>query len=231
MTKDRWFDAKRLIAEALSVTAGVLLAFAVDAWWSRVEQSGDVEGLVEAARSEAAANAAVLVRARELGRSSLAAAGILVDEIGPGGSDLAVDSVARLFAALLTYGAAPLEHSATDRLLASGDLDALEDADFHRLLLRHRAAGRSYQVAGERFEIIHEGVITSFADHAPTSFLSTLRGVHAPTDFPVDLDRIMTSPDLEGAVGNLAVWTDNLNSRVDGLLALHDSVWSDRGGA
>ena len=226
MARARSFDARRFVTEALSVTAGVLLAFGVDAWWSRVQQAGDVEGLVEAARSEAQANAEVLVVYRAWGDSSLQAARALVDEIGPGGSALQLDSIARLYARVLTYGPASLEHSATDRLLISGDLEALEDPDFHRRLLSYRAAARSYATAGERFDQIHEALITTFAAYAPTSFLSSLRGVHDPTDFPVDRARLMTSEELEGAVGNLADWADNLNRRVDRLLTLHDSVWT-----
>ncbi|HSM03966.1 MAG TPA: hypothetical protein VK858_05070 [Longimicrobiales bacterium] len=135
MARARSFDARRFVTEAVSVTAGVLLAFGVDAWWSRVRQAGDVQGLVE-------------------------------------------------------------------------------------------AAARSYAAAGERFDQIHEALITTFAGYAPTSFLSSLRGVHDPTDFPVDRARLMTSEELEGAVGNLAVWADNLNRRVDRLLTLHDAVWA-----
>lgn len=57
------FGPKRFIGEALSVTAGVLLAFSVDAWWSRVQEAEVVEGLRGAARVEAMANRVQLERA------------------------------------------------------------------------------------------------------------------------------------------------------------------------
>lgn len=39
------------------------------------------------------------------------------------------------------------------------------------------------------------------------------------------LPDVLGDRSIEGAVGNLAVWIDNLNWRVERLLALSDSVW------
>lgn len=219
------FPAARFVAEALSVTAGVLLAFSVDAWWSTREQNHVVDALRKAARAEALTNRASLDQARVYGDRSVAAAGALIDHIGPMPDVPAVDSLGVLFVGLLSNGPTPLELAATDRLLSSADREALTDGDFHRRLLKYRAAATDYSNAGRRFEIVHEAVITQFGTTAPTTFLSAMRGVHGPTDFPVDMGAVLSNPDLEGAIGNLAVWTDNLNRHVDRLMMLSDSVW------
>lgn len=216
----------RLAAEALSVTAGVLLAFAVDAWWARTQERNIVEGLRLAAAVEASANHELLTLYRGAGTQSLGAARELIEVIGPDPGDISSDSVLTLLGTLLTYGAAPLELTATDRLLSSGDLETLLDPNFHRDLLRFRSVATSYEKQGERFERIHEELVMAFGRVAPLAVLSASKpGLHGPSDFPVDIDRVLRSPGLEGAVGNLAVWVDNLNTRVDQLVVLSDSVW------
>jgi len=103
---------------------------------------------------------------------------------------------------------------------------ALVDEVFHSLLLRFRAAATAYSTDGRRFEEVHEGLIMEFGNVASIAFLSAGRGVHAPSDFPLSVREVLQSRSLEGAVGNLAVWTANLNRRVDRLLLLSDSVWA-----
>ena len=215
----------RLIAEGLSVAAGVLLAFSVDAWWARVQEREVVDGLREAAALEASTNRETLVLYREAGTRSLNAAGELIRLIGPRPEPVAVDSVLFLMGTLLSYDAAPLELSAMDRLLSSGDVEALLDPEFHRGLLGLRATATRYASQGDRFDLIHEELVVEFGRNAPMAILSATRGVHPPSDFPVDVTALLSSRTLEGAVGNLAVWVDNLNRRVDRLIALSDSVW------
>lgn len=218
----------RLAAEALSVTAGVLLAFAVDAMWARAQEQEVVEGLRLAAAVEASANRELLGVYRDAGARSLGAARQLINIISPEPPEVSADSMLTLMGALLTYNAAPLEFAATDRLLASGDLEALLDPEFHRSLLSLRSAATRYENQGERFERIHEELVLEFGRVAPLAILSASKpGLHPPSDFPIDLGSVLRSHNLEGAVGNLAVWVDNLNRRVDQLMLLSDSVWVD----
>lgn len=44
-------------------------------------------------------------------------------------------------------------------------------------------------------------------------------------DVPVRVMDVLADRTIEGAVGNLAVWIDRLNRRVERLVALSDSVW------
>lgn len=216
----------KLALEALGVAAGVLLAFSVDAWWERVQEQDVVDGLRSAAALEAAENRAVLALYAEGGDVSLNAARTLIEMIGPEPEVVPLDSVLPYMGRLLTYGAAPLEFGATDRLLASGDVEELLDPDFHARMVRFRSRATRYADEGLRFDRIHEELVVEFGRVAPLAVLSASKpGVHGPTDFPVDVQRILTSPSLEGAVGNLAVWVDNLDRRVDQLLTLSDSLW------
>lgn len=221
------FRIGRFAGEALSVTAGVLLAFSVDAWWARIQEREVVHGLREAANVEAMANREVLERYREVGGTSLRAAQKLTVLIGPDPVLVSTDSLLSLMGRLLTYNAAPLEFAATDRLLASGDIAVLEPA-FHRGLLSLRAAATRYADQGRRFEQVHEALIAEFGQVAPLGPLSASKGVHPPSDFPLEVTTVLTDQGLEGAVGNLAVWVDNLNVRVAHLVELTDSVWAPR---
>lgn len=217
---------RRLAVEALSVAAGVLLAFSVDAWWDRVQERDRLEGLRNAAEVEAAENRALLWAYRQAGDRSLDAGRELIDLIGPEPTDVPLDSLLGLMGRLLMYNAAPLELAATDRLLASGDVESLLDPEFHRGLLRLRTGATRYYDQGVRFERIHEELVVQFGRVAPMAALSASKeGVHPPSDFPVDVEAVLSSSGLEGAVGNLLVWVDNLNASVDRLVELSDAVW------
>ena len=219
--------ARKLAIEALSVTAGVLLAFSVDAWWERVQERDVVEGLRGAAAVEAAANRSLLEAYRGAGERSMEAGSRLIDLISPEPDEVPLDSILFLMGTLLSYNAAPLEFSATDRLLSSGDVESLLDPDLHDGLLQLRLTGTRYFDQGARFERIHEALVTEFGRSAPLAVLSASKGgyLHPNTDFPVDPQLILTSSALEGAVGNLLVWVDNLNRHIDQLVELTDAVW------
>ena len=222
----RRFGPKRFIGEALSVTAGVLLAFSVDAGWSRVQEAEVVERLRAAAQVEAAANRVQLERAETTGAGALAAAQYLTVLIRPQPEPLSPDSLGRIVGTMLSYGRAPLDFSATDRLLSAGELDVLREGDFQVRLLRYRSAATQYQDQARRFDQVHEAFVQQFYAVAPGGWLSANRGIHSRSDFPVDVAEVLGSAAVEGAVGNLAIWIDNLNWRVDQLLLLSDSVWS-----
>lgn len=133
---------------------------------------------------------------------------------------------------MLSYGRAPLEFSATDRLLSAGELDVLRDGEFQVRLLRYRSAATQYLDQARRFDQVHEEFVQQFYRVAPGGYLSSNRGIHPPTDFPVQVEDVLGSAAVEGAAGNLAIWIDNLNWRVDQLLVLSDSVWTEvEGGA
>ncbi|MEM7415853.1 MAG: hypothetical protein AAF389_10185 [Gemmatimonadota bacterium] len=219
---------RRLAIEALSVAAGVLLAFSVDAWWERVQERDILEGLRSAAEVEAAENLDLLGRYRVAGDRSLEAGRRLIDMIAPEPADVPLDTVLFFMGTLLSYNAAPLELAATDRLLASGDIESLLDPDFHRGLLQLRARSTGYYDQGVRFERIHEELVREFGRVAPLAVLSASKdgGLHPQTDFPVDARTVLSSPGLEGAVGNLLVWVDNLNTSVDRLVDLSNAVWA-----
>lgn len=208
------------------MAAGVLLAFSVDAWWERVQEREVVDGLREAAAVEAAANRALLILYEGGGEQSMMAGRELIDVIGPETEIVPLDSILGLMGRFLTFNAPPLQFAATDRLLASGDVESLLDPDFHLGLISMRVSGTRMAETGRRFDAIHEQLVLEFGEVAPMAVLSASKpGVHSPSDFPVDVERILRSSDLEGAVGNLLVWTDNVNVRIDRLLAQSDSVW------
>jgi hypothetical protein len=219
---------RRLAVEALSVAAGVLMAFSVDALWERSQERDVVDGLRSAAAVEAAANHGLLRRYREGGQLSMEAGRELVTLISPEPDDVPLDSILFLMGTLLSYGAAPLEFAATDRLLSSGDVEELLAPEFHAGLLELRTTATRYFDQGLRFERIHEELVAEFGNVAPLAVLSASKGdVHPASDFPVDVGAVLSSGALEGAVGNLAVWVDNLNRQLDRLTVLSDSVWAD----
>lgn len=219
---------RRLAVEALSVTVGVLLAFSVDAWWDRVQQRDVVDGLRRAAAVEAASNRRLLESYRGAGQRSITAGRELVRLIGPEPEVVPLDSVLGLMGMLLSYEAAPLEFAATDRLLASGDVEVLLDRQFHDDLLTLRTTATRYMDQGVRFDQVHEELVRTFGSVAPMGALSASKeGVHPPSDFPVDVIVVLSSARLEGAVGNLSVWVDNLNRRLEQIVSLSDSAWAD----
>lgn len=220
------FGVRRFVLEALSVTAGILLAFAIDAWWSEVEQDRTVAGLRAAAAAEAETNRQQLELALDWGERSLASSQHLVQLIRPAPEPIPADSLGRLLGASFLLDAALLELSATDRLLRAGDVDALGNPEFHSRLQRYRSTARRYSDYGQKFAEVRERVIEEMARIGPSGFLSAAKGVHEPSDFDVPVVEILSDPGLEAAIGNLAVWADNLNVGARVLRARLDSAWA-----
>ena len=56
------------------------------------------------------------------------------------------------------------------------------------------------------------------------AFVSHATGAHADTDFRVPVAGLLSDARVEGMSGNLAVWSENMTTRMQSLLAIADSI-------
>jgi len=201
------------------IVGSILLAFAIDAWWTDRQVRSREQQQLGVAWDELSVNQAELLVRRRRGASALEAQEKLIDLIGPESSTISSDSLATLLRRAWGYGIAEVESGALDALLASGEFRLTARTDLYRILTKYRALLEDHRNE-DRVQFIE--LRTRLLDYLGT--VSPGAFVFDETDFPVPVEALLGDPQLEAIVSQLRTRTARMVSHVDGLLILTDSA-------
>lgn len=131
--------AKRVLGELLLITASILLAFSLEAWWAeRVEQVRFGE-VVLAVRSEFSGAQAELARAHAIHATTAGNLQDLLMLMSPNPSGSAMDSLSALWPEV-RFTSADVPQGVLSHLLASGDISTFPAAELRARLSSWPAA-------------------------------------------------------------------------------------------
>ena len=91
MTRNEKIPWKRISVEAAAIVASILLAFAIDAWWSARQLAVQEQEIIAQLRAELEFNERMLDEHRRLQLNIIAAATRLLEKTGPN-EELGVDT-------------------------------------------------------------------------------------------------------------------------------------------
>jgi hypothetical protein len=209
----------RVFVEGFVIVGSILLAFAIDAWWTDRQARSREQQQLGVAWDELSVNQAELRSRRRRGASALQAQDKLIELIRPESSPISSDSLASLLRQAWGYGIAEVESGALDALLASGEFRMTARADLYRVLAKYRALLEDHRNE-DRVQFIE--LRTRLLDYVGT--VSPGAFVFDETDFPVPVEALLVDPQLEAIVSQLRTRTVRMVGHVDGLLILTDSA-------
>jgi len=144
-----------LVSEGLVITLSILLAFALDAWWDRHQDSRTGQELLESLTAEFSGVEAELLRARGVHEARGAAASYLVNLIDSGDPLPAADSLWTLLEATQRATTIDPPHGVLAEAISSGTLSLVADDSLRALL-----SGWDGRIADhEKSEQNHRGYI------------------------------------------------------------------------
>jgi hypothetical protein len=119
----------RLGLEVSAIVFSILLAFAIDAWWSGVLKERQSKEALNRLYVEFALNRDELARVREIHAAIAQATGALLDQTGPGQNGPDELKVERLLSQVTRWQTFNPVSGTLKSLLASGELDLIPSAD------------------------------------------------------------------------------------------------------
>jgi hypothetical protein len=198
----RWFSAEFLV-----VVSGILVALAVNAWWSDRGERAQEHDLLVGLRAEFVANRGLLQRTMEQHKETIEQARKLLNLTGPDPGDIDVEVVDGLLFPLLSV--MPSFHPAmgeVEAMLGSGQLGLIRNADLRTAvaawpgalsLLRDTEDEMQEDVVQEFYPYVLERIPLVTMDHG-VGFIDT----PGPSRFPRDYRSLLTDVAFENHVEN-----------------------------
>jgi hypothetical protein len=147
---------KRGLGEVLLITASILLAFSLEAWWAERGDRARFDEVVLAARAEFAGAQAELARAHAIHEATATTLQELLTLMSPAPRESAMDSLNALWEGV-RFTSADVPRGVLANLLASGEISTLPDAELRARLSAWPAALEDH--------IATEGMYEAALDH------------------------------------------------------------------
>ena len=125
---------KRLLAEGAAIVGGILLAFAIDAWWQDRVDFNEEQRLIAALVVEFESNIRVLKEARAEYEQRYLDAAELLEYLDTKGADSDQTRLGELVQSLFAASTIHLESGTFDALLASGKLNLIRNDELRTRL-------------------------------------------------------------------------------------------------
>lgn len=223
---------RRILGELLVITASILLAFALEAWWSARAEQRRFDEVMLAVRSEFAGAHAELARAREIHEGTVQALEDLISLMGPDPDAAAMDGLSRHWAEA-RFTSTDVPQGVLSNLLASGDISALPDVGLRARLSAWPAAVEDHIATELMYADALEASRELVSQRTPippgwgaqdytTAFPMQPRAVL--TDFAVENSLARTLLLLRIVVGE----NDALSRDADGILEALDTLLANR---
>lgn len=215
----------RMFAEALLIVLSILLAFGIEAWWSRRGELLDEREALESLRADFIENLERLEEAQDSHDRIREAAVRLLAMTGPDAeqvaSDLAMDTLLmRLIAGPQVF----LVTATYDALIASGRIEVLRSSELRRELARWSAAMTNLgELERQAFVQMDQRFLPFIWDYVPITTLDLnvlpwYQGAEfQPSRFPRRYRELLRSRRFENAV------EERMNSSVNALDGLQDA--------
>jgi hypothetical protein len=127
----KWRSA---VLEGFAVLVGILLAFAIDAWWDLRSQDEEARAYLAALETELLENRRIVDRDLESLRSWVADSRSFLEDVVSPSAEPSYEQVERMLWEMGPWQTTPLLRAALDDLKSSGGLQAIESAELRRAI-------------------------------------------------------------------------------------------------
>lgn len=188
---------KRVLIELLVITASILLAFSLEAWWGQRVERTRFHEVVLAVRSEFAGAQAELARARAVHESTAGSLEALLALMGPDPEDSAEEALYPLWAEV-RFTSTDVPRGVLSNLLASGDISTLPNGELRGRLSAWPAAREDHIATEAMYEDALEQLRALASERSPLP-----PGWGSPdyaTSFPLRPRAVLTDFAIENAL-------------------------------
>ena len=216
------------LVELIVITASILLAFSLEAWWAERVDRSRFDEIVVAVRAVFAGSREELERAREIHEATAERLETLVSMMGPNPEAAALDALHPLWAEV-RFTSADVPLGVLSNLLASGDISSFPDLDFRARLIGWPAAIEDHVATESMYDRALEDLRRSVSTRSPVP--PVWGSPDYDTAFPIQARAVLTSFAVENDLARSLhllriVIRENrqLRERLESLLADLDAL-------
>jgi hypothetical protein len=222
----------RIVGELVLITTSILLAFALEAWWSERSEQREFTEVIGAIRAEFVGARNELDRARTVHAGTAETLTAALGLMGPSASEARGDSLLVLWPKIRFTSTDPPQ-GVLANALARGDVAALDAGQLRATLSSWPSKLEDYLATEEMYEeaLDHVRFVASRLSPIPAGSGDT----DHPTAFPVTPTRILTDFESENAMararlllGTVIRENDALRTTVAGVITDLDGVIEGR---
>lgn len=190
----------RILVEGVAITASILIAFAIDAWWEdRQETESEIRNLVRVS-AELEANSEIIQSKLRTIEGSIEATSTFISWMGPQPTILEKELLVEQWDTLYAIGFFSLQRSATRDYLASGQTDMAKNLEVRQAISEWYSSGTALEEQYERLRIAHTGISDYLQDAIPFLHMVSVNALmsdHPTSKFPFDQTAFLVDPKLE----------------------------------
>ena len=220
---------KRISVEAAAIVASILLAFAIDAWWSARQLAVEEQELLSQLKTESEVNSVLLAESREFHEALLETTQSLLDVTGPDATTniTEMDDFKRYLAEMLRWRTFDPQTGVLTGIIQSGKLGVIR-SDRLRAALASWPAKVHDLVEDEVFAVdFTEQIVRPYFSSNTSIREFDHGGSFTSSNFTGDFEEMLTDREFENLVVikhrlTIAVLTeyDNLRPFIDEILRL-----------
>lgn len=217
-------DWPRLLIEGAVIVVSILLAFAIDAWWDKRQQSEEAAHQVARVVTELESNIKRLEFQVETLDFTIDMGKRFLGRLGPDPTPVKETELAELVNGIFSSGTIAFGRSATTSFLASGQLTSGDWQEVRRLLsevvsYQDNSQRRSIELRAQR-PAIHQHMARLVPAHN-SSLAHPLMADYEKSRFSYDSSDLFSDMYFEGLIGSFAVRMEiNRSGHLD-LINLH----------
>lgn len=197
-----------LLVESALIVVSILVAFWVDASWDAFTARGRMRARLEAVRSELVDNLRVLEAGEAECARVLGANLHLITLMGPSPAAITPDSLAGLIDTSFPGTPPEMATSALQAMISAGEFAEIESPE-----LQHSLAAWLTGSVAERRRVgaLHAEQLQKTLDYLrkvmPTEHVIARNSLvdMPPSSFPLDVERVLSDPEVESVFGNLGI--------------------------
>lgn len=218
---------KRRAIEGLVIVVSILLAFAIDAWWSeRQDRHAEIRQLARVS-AELNTNAESIERKLETLRVAVAATSEFLSWMGPEPTIVGPKIFLNAWTELYSIGTLTLLTGASEDYLAEGRLDTARNADVRNAIVDWYSQGddleRQYNLLREAHANVGE-YLTASMPMLHLHSANELMANHPRSKFPLDQAAVLSDPRTESLLAFYLIRLEFVTSQAEMLLKQKENV-------
>jgi hypothetical protein len=227
----------RWVGEFLVIVFSILVAFALDAWWSNRTHAQQARAQIETLHAEFAANQEALTQLRLQLESMRVAVASLLPHISPNAALLPLDSINTMMDLSFRLGTVELRTGSVQALLSSGELAEIADPMLKALIASWPAEVADLRSQSSLLEQNREIILDYLHARVPTLDIAHKTGEmsrYPRSSFTVGAAAVQRDLKVEGLFGNRGMMVEDtdgivieLAKRLDRMLALTQQLLED----
>ena len=227
----------RLVVEFFVIVFSILVAFALDAWWSNRMDAKQARAQIETLHAEFEANQETLTDLRRQLESMRVAVASLLPHISSDAALLPLDSINAMMDLSFRLGTVELRTGSVQALLSSGELAEIDDPELKALIASWPAEVAGLRTQSRLLEENREIILDYLHDRVPTLDIAHKTGEmgrYPHSSFTISPSVVQRDMRVEGLFGNRGMMIEdtdrivtNLTERVRRMLALTAGLLED----